>query len=73
MNTYRIWAVQVLHAVKEIEATSLEDARNIARHMYQETGELDPEDIADGDYGVADYDEWIFETRPTNKFQKAKA
>ena len=65
MSIYKIWAVQVLHDVKEIEADSLEDARHTARRMYQETGELDPNDIVDGDYGVDGYDEWVFETQPT--------
>ena len=61
MSIYKVWAVQVLTDVQEIEADSLKEARATAQRMYQETGELDPSDIADGDCGVIGYDEWSFE------------
>ena len=63
MNTYKVWAVQVLHDVQEIQANSPEEAQSIAQTMYQETGELDPSEVVDGDCGVCGVDEWVFKFR----------
>ncbi len=64
MSKYTVWAVQVLYDEQEVEADSPEVARDIARRMYQETGELDPSIVEDGDYGVEGYDEWALKTQP---------
>ncbi len=77
MNTYRVWAVQVLHDAKDIEAESAEEAEQIAKRMYQDQdsdtiekyGDLDPCEIADGSCGVVGIEEWVFETRPAGSLE----
>ncbi len=52
MKKYKVWASQTLWDEHEIEAESLQEAEAIANKMYQETGELDPRDIIDGECGA---------------------
>ena len=52
MNTYRMWATQTLYDSRDIEAESIEAATDIAKTMFVDTGELDPQEIQDGNYGA---------------------
>ncbi len=63
MNTYSVWAIQVLSSTIDIEAESVEEAQAIADKMYHDTGELDPENIVDGTCGVVGDTEWLFSTQ----------
>lgn len=58
MTTFTVWAVQLLHDQKDIEAESPEHAARIARDMYVNNGELDPREVADGGFGVVGVTEW---------------
>lgn len=51
-KTYRVWATQELYASDLIEADSLEEAEERALYMFQESGELDPQDINNADCGA---------------------
>lgn len=67
MKSFRVWAVQVLHDARDVEADSVEEARRKAEHMYDKTGELDPEEVIEGGYGVVGDTEFVFDQRPCTK------
>jgi len=75
MKNYKVWAVQLLHDQKDIEAESDTHAAQICTAMYHggegsdaildKYGDLDPSDIADGACGVVgieEFDLWTAET-----------
>jgi len=70
MPTFRVYAVQLLHDAKDIEADNIEDARHKAKIMYEKTGELDPDEVIEGTYGIVGDTEFVFKEQScTDKSQ----
>lgn len=70
LQPFTVWAVQLLYAERDIEAKDAKEALEIARHQYQDTGELDPSIVEDGDYGVVGVEEFELWTGEAGKLSR---